>query len=324
MTRVVAHTVSYPPHRRIGAELATHALMAHLAGAGWRAVVCPSSAPGAWDTYTLDGVTVARPVLADRSRPDVVIAHAGQSWPGRRHAERTGAPFVLSCHGDGGHPGWLAAQVAAARPDLVIANSEHMRANLRRAVDDSRIVTLHPPVDPARHRVERTGDRVTLVNLTGAKGAPLFWQLAELMPDTRFLGVRGGYGDQVEPPDIPNVAVIDPVADMRQVWAETAVLVVPSEYESWGMVAVEAMASGIPVVASDTPGLREALGHAGILLPRDAPAARWATAVREALGPSQDALRILARQRSAELDPTSQLHHVASVLAELAQGRMSA
>jgi len=44
------------------------------------------------------------------------------------------------------------------------------------------------------------------------------------------------------------------------VLARTRVLLVPSSYESWGRAAVEAMAAGIPVVASPTPGLVEALG----------------------------------------------------------------
>lgn len=43
----------------------------------------------------------------------------------------------------------------------------------------------------------------------------------------------------------------------------------PSESETWGMAGVEAMCSGIPVIAHPTPGLKESLGDAGIFVDRD-------------------------------------------------------
>jgi glycosyltransferase involved in cell wall biosynthesis len=42
----------------------------------------------------------------------------------------------------------------------------------------------------------------------------------------------------------------------------------PSERETWGMTGVEAMASGIPVIAHPTPGLLESLGDAGVFVDR--------------------------------------------------------
>jgi glycosyltransferase involved in cell wall biosynthesis len=53
-------------------------------------------------------------------------------------------------------------------------------------------------------------------------------------------------------------------------WLHSArALVYPSPKEGWGIAAIEASACGIPVVASDSPGLREAVRHedTGLLVP---------------------------------------------------------
>jgi N-acetyl-alpha-D-glucosaminyl L-malate synthase BshA len=60
--------------------------------------------------------------------------------------------------------------------------------------------------------------------------------------------------------------VLDGVADLLR---EANVLLLPSEMESFGLVALEAMASGVPVVATDVGGLPEVVEHGvtGLLAP---------------------------------------------------------
>lgn len=50
-------------------------------------------------------------------------------------------------------------------------------------------------------------------------------------------------------------------------------LLVPSRYEPFGIVALEAIACGCPVVASDADGLPEAVGDCGVIVPAEDPEA---------------------------------------------------
>ncbi len=88
------------------------------------------------------------------------------------------------------------------------------------------------------------------------------------MPQYQFLGVEGGYSDQIEEP-LPNITYLHNGTDMAQVYADTKLLIVPSEFESFSQSAMEAMQCGIPVLANPTPGLLENLSSAGIFISRN-------------------------------------------------------
>ena len=114
---------------------------------------------------------------------------------------------------------------------------------------------LPPPVDIAHYKVQK-GDKIALINLNNNKGANMFYQIAEAMPDRKFLAVQGGYGQQIYK-ELPNIEFMPHQSDIRIAYRKTRILLMPSQYESWGRTATEAMASGIPVICSDLPGLRE-------------------------------------------------------------------
>jgi glycosyltransferase involved in cell wall biosynthesis len=167
---------------------------------------------------------------------------------------------------------------------------------------------VRPPVRAADYRTT-PGDMITLINLFANKGADTFWALAERMPDRQFLAVRGSYGEQVLR-DLPNVEVVDnvPGGDMAKlVYARTRILLMPSEYESWGRTGVEACASGIPVIATPTPGLLESLGDAGTFV-----AAGDVDGWQKAIENLDDAdiyrkASAAAKKRSKQLDPSADL-----------------
>lgn len=92
--------------------------------------------------------------------------------------------------------------------------------------------------------------------------------------------------------------VIEDPDEPRDIYHAADVIVVPSRTEAFGLVALEAAAAGVPVVASRVGGLPEALGDAGILVaPEDPPALAAATAALLADAAHRARLGRAARQR---------------------------
>jgi glycosyltransferase involved in cell wall biosynthesis len=310
----------YPPTHCAGAEVMVHTMFRALVARGHRVDVwlAPGD-PSAAESYDLDGVTVhPRPALAwgtapDWSACDVVVSHLQNVPHASRLAARHGKPFVNVLHNDR----LMTRLHLHGRTSLRAYNSEWMADEIGRTSDS---VIVRPPVLAEEYRTT-PGTKVTLVNLNEDKGGHLFWELARRMPDVEFLAVVGAYGRQIVE-DLPNVEVRPHGTDMRGAYSSSRLVLMPSVYESWGRVGVEAMASGIPVLAHPTPGLRESLGAAGTFLDRDDPDA-WAQTIRHLLT-DRAAWRALSRvavARSVELDPADDLARWCAAIENLTERR---
>jgi len=115
-------------------------------------------------------------------------------------------------------------------------------------------------------------------------------------------------------------------ADLARSYRAADLLVLASRAETYGMVVTEALAHGLPVVATEVGGVPEALGRAadghlpGLLVPPGDPAALGA-ALRAWLGDAalRERLRRAARERRASLSRWSTTASVVSaVLTEAA------
>ncbi|MBI3885586.1 MAG: glycosyltransferase family 4 protein [Opitutae bacterium] len=62
-----------------------------------------------------------------------------------------------------------------------------------------------------------------------------------------------------QPPAGWSVTVRPPAADLTEIFPQFDLVVMPSRFEGLGLIAVEATLCGLPMVATDAPGLREAL-----------------------------------------------------------------
>ncbi|MFI1703053.1 glycosyltransferase family 4 protein [Streptomyces griseoruber] len=274
------------PYRRAGSETMLHTMMRALKDAGRDVLVVCSAMPEAPPIWDVDGVpyTALGPLPAEAAirsmRPRLLVSHHDFAERSVALSKSIGARSALVVHSDFD----IAARPLALWPDLCVYNTEWVRRSLApRYLEVDRIPSLvvHPPVIPDEHRAPHTGDRVTLVNLNRHKGVDTWRGAAAHLRSTPFLGVTGGHGKQILRPVLRNMRVLPQTSDMRgDVWAHTRVLMMPSIYESYGMAAVEALASGIPVIAHPTPGLREALGDAGVFVDR-ADVRSWVEAIGE-------------------------------------------
>lgn len=306
--KIVAWVHFGVPHRRAGSETMLQTMMRALANQGHTVLVVCSAMPEAPATWHVDGVDYAAldargaEALVRTLRPDVTVSHHDYAERTVRLSQEIGARSVLLFHSDFDLP----ARALALRPDLAVYNTEWVLESLSSRypdVEQVRAIIVRPPVFPDEHQAPAMGDQVTLVNLSSDKGVYTWRGCASLCGDLPFMGVMGAHGMQIHRPVLRNMRIIGQTSDMpTDVWARTRVLLMPSAYESYGMAAVEALSSGIPVIAHPTPGLKEALGDAAVFVDRKDVRA-WVTALRD-LYPDGDARSDLsgrALARSAEL-----------------------
>ena len=130
-----------------------------------------------------------------------------------------------------------------------------------------------------------------------------------------------GLGDRVRFPGALTGQELD------RAYAASDLLVLASHAETYGMVVTEALARGVPVLATEVGGVTEALGHGdggarpGLLVPPGDPAALGA-ALRAWLEDAElrERLRRAARERRAKLLPwAATASAVADVLAGVAE-----
>ena len=189
------------------------------------------------------------------------------------------------------------------RADAIVVANAIERAqilDLYRA-QDSRLVTIPCGIDPGpflahkRPRSRQVGDPFVIVALGRAerlKNFPLLLRAVAIAADRdpRFgscVRVQLAGGPSSDDPEVmpelhrlagdlgitERVNFVGPVPHERvpELYAASDLCVVPSRYESFGLVALEAMAAGLPVVATRTGGLQVTVdeGVNGYLVPTE-------------------------------------------------------
>lgn len=240
------------------------------------------------------GVLEMRRILAELE-PDLVCVHSSKAgWLGRLAARTLGIPSVFTAHGwafTEGVPGLrrmiyvLAERLAAPLGQRIITVSEFdCELALRcRVAPPKKLVTVHngvpgiapslranPASQPPRlimvARFEKQKDHITLLRAL-TKLRETDWHL-ELVGDgplmgsvrdeARRLGIQG------------RVRFWGTRQDVAEILSQGQIFILVSNYEGFPLTILEAMRAGLPVVASDVGGVKEAVvdGETGFLIPR--------------------------------------------------------
>jgi alpha-1,3-rhamnosyl/mannosyltransferase len=172
---------------------------------------------------------------------------------------------------------------AAATCDLVFVNSEFTGRDVVETlgVAPGRVHVARPaPKDVFVSRgtkAELGGPYVlTVATLEPRKNLQALVAAHRLLGDEALLAVVGAEGWGEQPLlDHPRIRRLGYVSDeeLARLYRGAEVVAYPSRFEGFGIPVVEAMACGVPVVASSHPSLDEASGDAAVRADPDDPAA---------------------------------------------------
>ncbi|MDP3542081.1 MAG: glycosyltransferase family 4 protein [Elusimicrobiota bacterium] len=171
----------------------------------------------------------------------------------------------------------LKPRFLAVVPDLAEEAREHLPGAAIEVLPNGVDVDRFRPVSPEEKQAlrERLGWSGTVFLYTGRlsweKRLPWFakiWEKASAGRDASLIIV--GAGPEVIP-ESPRVRVLPPVDDTAELYAAADVFVLPSVSEGLSNSLLEAMASGLPVVASAVGGTAQVLedGKTGLLFDKD-------------------------------------------------------
>jgi glycogen synthase len=251
----------------------------------------------AWVEQMNGDMLAAGEALAEEQRYDLIHGHDWLvAQAAAALAERAGVPYVTTIHATehGRHQGWVqeypqshihsVERWMARRADAVIVCSYYMRGHVADIFDiDERRVTVIPNgIDPSelqpagdlealRAKFAEPHEKLVLFigRLVYEKGFQLALDalpgVVEQVENVRFLVAGSGTHEaelkaQAERLGLSEHGIfLGWIGDdvLHSLYRIADLCVVPSIYEPFGLVALEAMASGCACIVADTGGLRE-------------------------------------------------------------------
>jgi glycosyltransferase involved in cell wall biosynthesis len=222
--------------------------------------------------------------------------------------------------------------VSGAPADIHLANSQALTTELQALGYDC--VTIPSLVELDRCLVDSSRERVLFINPVEISGLDIAIALAAARPAVPFVFAESW---RLSPEarsellarlrGLDNVEFRARVDDPRLVYRDASVLLAPYLSNGRPRVVLEAHANGIPVLATDIPALREAVGPGGRLVDAAAPVEVWAAALDAMLEPgAYEELTKLARSHAArrEVDPEEIVTQFERAVGELLEGAASA
>ncbi|MDF1582312.1 MAG: glycosyltransferase [Methyloprofundus sp.] len=172
----------------------------------------------------------------------------------------------------------------------IVCSSGFLADKAQRVIGRS-TYTLYPSAELYFATKNDPNGFITMINPHRVKGLPTFLKIAQQLPEQQFLLVESWkLNNQAlaelheQLAQLPNIQFMHRVSDMRIIYAQTKLLLIPSIWEEgFGMVAIEGQSCRIPVIASQRGGLTESVGTGGILIEDYQNVEKWLTAVAQVL-----------------------------------------
>jgi glycosyltransferase involved in cell wall biosynthesis len=296
---------SYVPTVRAGSEITTHALNKYLVAAGYKVSVFVRD----YKVPEYEGVDIYK--LSDK--PENLPEYAREifesanaigcqnfnGYDGLVWAEHFNKPIIFFLHIEFEKIDMLQQKFKV--PVHIVYNSLTQKEALP-TIHNCCIVKPHIDYKHFREFKKERPQFITLLNCNKNKGGNTLIKLATMMPEHQFMGVQGAYQKQVRG-NLANLHYMGIQEDPRIIYAKSSAIIMPSKAESWGRVALEAMAMGVPVIVGDTPGLREATGGKAVVC-HQTDIDCWMREVKNAVtpGPEREGMIAAGLKRVAELE----------------------
>lgn len=315
----------YPPQHNCGSEYVAHHVNKYLVSKGHQVRVILHQYKGPMFTYEGVEIFPASGKVDAYMWADVLCTHLDFTQFTILMAHQCRRPLVHFIHNDIPYSSIMNAN----RGQYIVHNSDWIANKIGYPHPG---ITLHPPCDISQYNVNpkspKDNEFITLVSLNERKGGDMFRRIAEAMPDRKFMGVIGSYDNPITRTQeeivlsMPsNVVIVQNSPDIQAVYRQTRLLLMPSDYESWGRTATEAMCNGIPVIVTPTEGLVENCGKAAdyVGVPRETSqpgdaavhigeVSDWVAAIKKFDDAKYYAKKsLLCRNRAKELDPEKEL-----------------
>lgn len=307
----------YPPAHNAGAEWMAHAMNQSLVQNGARVnVVLNKTTVTEFERIHIIDRTNKEQVDLAISHSAVFLSHLDNEIRAVKTAMKYKRPLVLVMHNNY-RKHYLQEFRRMLGKNLYLVHNSYWIKEWYSQYNIPSIV-VYPPVSWQEYKTDTSREYVTLINVNKNKGGQVLIDIAKAMPDISFLGVKGGYDGQIFDRTVKNLTYAENTPNIKDLYAKTDILLVPSKEESWGRVAVEAMSSGIPVIAHPTPGLLESCGSAGIFCDRNNIQA-WVREIRRLKEDKEyyQKKSEACSARAKELDPSPQLRELSEWLATL-------
>ena len=169
-----------------------------------------------------------------------------------------------------------------------------------------------------------------VINPIASHGIDIVWRLARELPEVTFVIQQSWPLSDAEFAVLQRTAETLPNVELRRaapagasLYADARVLLVPHRIDNRPRVVAEAQANGIPVIASNKPGLVEAVGTGGLIIDLD-DLQGWVTALRLLWTDDDEYDRLMTRAISHSQRPEIDPEHITAAFESLIEEAVAA